>query len=325
MIKVLQVGIGPVGFRVISTLRERRLGRLVGAVDFDLDRLRDASAESGAEGASSLAELAPGERPDVAIVTTSSSLEACMDTFRALLDRGMNVVSSCEELLYPWLRHPVLAAELHERAVRGGARILGTGVNPGFLMDMLPVAASAVCNRVERIEVFRLQDASTRRLPFQKKIGAGLDPAAFERMQQSGSLRHVGLGESLHFVAHYLGFDLERWEETLDPVLADRELESGLGPIPAGHAAGVCQIARGWIGERCVLHLEFQAAIGLENPHDRVKIEGTPPLDLVLHGGVHGDEATAAMLLNCIEPLAAAEPGLHTMATIRLPHWTPGG
>ena len=106
---------------------------------------------------------------------------------------------------------------------------------------------------------------------------------------------------------------------TLDPVIAERDLECGLGPIPAGHAAGVRQVAEGWCDGRKVLRLEFVAAIGQADPHDSVTIDGDPPIDLVLRGGVHGDVATSAILLNSIDALRAAEPGLHTMATVRPP------
>jgi 4-hydroxy-tetrahydrodipicolinate reductase len=170
---------------------------------------------------------------------------------------------------------------------------------------------------VRSLEIERVQDASTRRIPFQKKIGAGLDLAAFEREVAAGRLRHVGLGESLHFLAHHLGFPLERWDETLAPVVASGPLTCALGPIRAGQAAGVRQVAEGWVGGVPVLRLTFQAAIGQRDPHDRVRVDGDPPLDLVLQGGVHGDVATSALLLNALPALAEARPGLHTMASVR--------
>jgi 4-hydroxy-tetrahydrodipicolinate reductase len=183
-------------------------------------------------------------------------------------------------------------------------------------MDALPLFASAVCRSVRGVQISRTQDAARRRLAFQRKIGAGLDLAEFEARARDRTLRHVGLGESLHFVAHYLGWKLERWDETLEPVIAERELASGLGAIPAGHAAGVRQLARGFVRGREALRLEFQAAIGQADPQDRIAIDGDPPIDLVLRGGVHGDDATVAILVNAIRPLLAAAPGLHTMATI---------
>jgi len=227
------------------------------------------------------------------------------------------VVSTCEELLFPWLRHAGAAAELEALCRRTGGRVLGTGVNPGFLMDTLPVVMTAVCRSVRRVECRRIQDAGTRRVPFQRKIGAGADEGEFRRRVREGTLRHVGLGESLHFIAQAMGWTIASWHETIDPVPADRDLVCELGRIPRGHAAGVRQVAEGVsAGRGVVVRLEFQAAIAQPDPHDRVLIDGEPPIDLVIRGGVHGDVATSAIVLNAVPTLLAAPPGLHTMATI---------
>ena len=324
MLRVVQVGLGPVGRQIVTDLHRRELGRVVAAVDPAPELVGQP-----------LSDLVPGSPSDVtvsatldgiddwdsircALVTSRSDLEQCMDTFRTILARGIDVVSTCEELSWPWLRHPVLAQELHELSVRGGARIVGAGVNPGFLMDTLPVASSTMCHEVRGVEVERVQDAAPRRLPFQRKIGAGLTTEAFEQRVAEGTLRHVGLGESLHFVAHYLGFELERWEESIEPVIADEPLECGLGPIEVGCARGVRQIARGWAGGREVVTLVFHAAVGEPEPRDRIRVDGEPPLELVLPGGVHGDVATSAVVLNTIRSLRSAPAGLHTMASLPL-------
>ena len=251
-------------------------------------------------------------------MTTRSDLAECVDTFRELLQRGCSIVSTCEELSWPWLRHPVLAQELHELAVRFGARIVGTGINPGFLMDALPVAMTSACHEVRSVQVERLQDASKRRVPFQAKVGVGLSVDEFEARVAQKTLRHVGLGESMHFVAHALGWHIERWEETIAPVLAEKPTTSALGPVAAGAARGVRQEARAWVAGRVALDFRFQATIGEAEPRDRIAIEGEPPLEVVIPGGVHGDTATSALVLNMIRPLLHAEPGLHTMSTLPL-------
>jgi hypothetical protein len=323
--RILHVGLGPLGRRIQSDLAARGPGRAVAAVDVDV-------ALAGLP----LGELCPGapldvrvvsgleriedwEAIDAAILTTSSDLATCAPALKALAERGVSTVSTCEELLWPWLRHPQLARELDEVARANGAALLGTGVNPGYLMDALPVFLSAPALHVGAVHVWRVQDASIRRVPFQKKIGAGLDRAAFAARVADGSLRHVGLGESLHFVAASLGWEVERWTESIEPVLAERRLECALGPIEPGRAAGVRQVARGWVRGEERLTFEFQAAIGQPDPHDRVRLDSDPPLDLTLAGGVHGDKATSALVLNCIGPLLDAPAGLATMSSIRMP------
>jgi 4-hydroxy-tetrahydrodipicolinate reductase len=324
MYQILHVGLGPLGQRVVADLLRRGLGRVVAAVDpapalagRDLAQVVP-GLPTGVRVRASLEEVSEWPRIRCAVVTTRSDLELCMDTFRALLTRGCSVVSTCEELAWPWLRHPVLAQELHELAVRGGARIVGTGINPGFLMDALPVAATSACHSVRSVRVERIQDAGKRRLPFQRKVGVGLALDEFERRVAAGTLRHVGLGESLHFLAHFLGWRIERWQETIEPILAEQNLASDLGPVPAGAARGVRQEARGWVDGRLALELVFQAALGEAEPRDRAVIEGEPPVELVVPGGVHGDTATSALVLNVIRPLLAAEPGLHSMASLPL-------
>jgi len=325
MKRILHVGIGPLGQRILAELAERCVGHVVAVVD-----------SSPALVGTSFAHHVPGADPklrvlpsldavedwdaiDAAIVTTSSDVPSCADTFRTLLERGKAVVTTCEEMVYPWLRHVALADELDEIAKANGGRILGTGVNPGFVMDALPAFATCVSRSVRTVACYRIQDASSRRIPFQRKIGAGLDDAGFAAKVKEGTLRHVGLGESLHFLGHYLGIPFERWEEDIVPIKADRDMVSGVGEIHRGKIAGVRQIARAFRDELPVIHLEFQAAIGQLDPHDRVVITGEPNIDLVIKGGIHGDIATSAIVVNSIPRIVAAPAGLHTMATLPPP------
>jgi len=322
MFRILHVGLGPLGRMIVADLVERRLGEVVAAVDLapELAGKKLSEIVPAAKGrtsvSASLDEVRDWSSIDAAIVTTSSDLARCATTFRELLGRGVAVVSTCEELVYPWFRHDALARELDVLARENRGRLLGTGVNPGFLMDAFPVAATAISKSVESLEVRRFQDASIRRIPFQKKIGVGLDDAGFAAQVKAGTLRHVGLGESVHFIASRVGIAIDRYEEEIHPVHAERELESALGKIPAGAIRGVRQIGRGYRRGSVAILLEFIAAIGLDDPHDRVIVHGEPEIDLIWRGGVPGDVATSAIVLNAIGPLLAAPPGLHTMATI---------
>ncbi|MCX5690681.1 MAG: dihydrodipicolinate reductase [Planctomycetota bacterium] len=322
MKRILHVGLGPLGQRILTDMHDRSLCHLVAAVDV-APALAGRSVATIVPGADPRVHVCPSldavdcwDNIDCAIVTTSSDLPSCADTFRELLRRGKPIVSTCEELVYPWLRHVGLSEELDELAKRHGGRLLGTGVNPGFLMDALPAALTAVCKSVRGVSCYRIQDASSRRIPFQKKIGVGLEDAQFNAKVKDGSLRHVGLGESLHFIAHFVGLKIERWEEDIAPVRADRDMTSGMGLIPKGRICGVRQMARGYHDERTVVNLEFQAAIGQADPHDRVVIDGEPPIDMIIRGGVHGDIATSAIVLNAIRAIMNAPPGLHTMASV---------
>lgn len=324
MLRIVQVGLGPLGQRVAADLHARGLGELVAAIDvaseFEGRTVGDLVPSTGSRVPveKGFGALDAAGAVDAVIVTTSSDLSRCARDLRELVRRGQCVVSSCEELCWPWLRHRALAEELDRLARQHGGRLLGTGVNPGFLMDAFPLAATAISRTVRALRVERWQDASIRRIPFQRKIGAGLDDRLFAEQVAAGTLRHVGLGESLHLLADRLGFAIERWSEQIEPIHATRDVDSSLGPIARGRVAGVHQVARGFAEGREVITLDFRAAVGLEAPHDRVVVDGEPPIDLVWKGGVPGDVATSAILLNAIAPLRAAAPGLHTMTSIPL-------
>lgn len=318
--RVLQVGLGPLGIKIANDLQRRGLGNVVAAIDPAPALVGRAIADvvSGAPaGAAIVGSLAELNVPvDIAIVATVSDLRHAAPTLRALAERKISAVSTCEELSWPWDRHPELARELDQVLRSHGARLLGTGVNPGFVMDALAVAVSTACAEVRRVEIHRIQDASTRRIPFQKKIGATLSVDEFGRLAASGAIRHVGLRESVGMAAAALGFSIDRVDETIAPIIATSALTCGLGPIPAGAARGVHQEARAYAGGREVIALVFKAAIAEPDARDQVIVDGDPPIDLVIRGGLHGDVATSAVVLNSLRSVLAAVPGLHTMTTL---------
>lgn len=318
----IQVGLGPLGRALATQAIERGVGQLVGVFDPNPELVGRPVHELVPGAPRELVvQMTPEELPAdtpvrVALVTTTSKLDLALPTFKHLLTRGIPVVSTCEELSWPWLRHPVLAAELQEYAVRGRASIVGTGVNPGFLMDALPRALFTACRSVEHVRIHRRQDAGTRRSPFQAKIGATRDAATFQAELDRGDTGHVGLGESLHFLAYSLGWRITSWDERAEAVLADVELPSALGTIAPGRVRGLRQIATAMCAGNKTIELIFKAAVGESSPEDRITITGDPGIESVIEGGLHGDAATLAVVLNTIRPLIHAEPGLKTMADL---------
>ena len=190
---------------------------------------------------------------------------------------------------------------------------MAPGELPGYGENLSGLAAD-----IERVHVQRIQDASPRRMAFQKKIGAGQTLAEFEASRQAGRLRHVGLPESVYFVGAALGWELTRVTESIEPVVAEADLAlPGAIPVKAGQARGVRQFGRGFAGGREVITLEFVAAIGEPGSTDRVHIFGTPELDSVISGGVNGDKGTCAITLNAARHIAGSrQVGLLTMLDI---------
>jgi len=323
MIKVIQMGLGPIGQQLTNYLSERSGIQIVGAVDPDPEKSgRDLGRLAGLEAmgimiTADLSETMESAEADVAVISTLSSLEKVESQIRTAADFGLHVVSTCEELMHPYQTQPELAARIDSYCKGKGVACLGTGVNPGFLMDYLPAVLSSVCRQVEHVQVERYQDARPRRIPFQEKIGAGLTKEEFKANE--ASIRHVGLPESVWLIADAFGWELDEVEEILNPVVADTQIELDRLKIPQGHIAGVQQVATGYRNEEEVIKLDFKAAVGLERSYDSVTITGEPGFKSTIDGGVNGDIATSAIIVNAIRSVLKAEPGLKTMLDIPAP------
>jgi hypothetical protein len=322
MNKVIQYGLGPIGNRLTEYLVARPGVQIVGAIDNDPAKIgQDVGTIAGLPPvgvgiSDKVAEVLPVCGGEVVLLTTSSSLEKLEPQLLEILRYGIPVVSTCEELAYPWETRPAISRRIDQAAKEAGVAVLGTGVNPGFLMDFLPLALTGVCRQVSKITVERIQDARFRRIPFQKKIGAGLTREEFARKADEGTLRHVGLTESVQMIAAALGWKLDRTEDVLEPIVAECRVETPAMTIESGECLGVSQTGRGMRNGEEVITLVFKAAIGLENPRDRVIIDGEPGIDATIAGGVNGDIATCAMVANAIPVVIKARPGLRTMADI---------
>ena len=322
MINTVHVGIGPIGQKMVKYAVERGCFNIVGAVDPDPDKAGRELGELcgvdplGITVSSNLDDAIRGRSPEVALVTTVSSIVSFESQIVELAKAKLHIVSTCEELFFPWNTQPEVSRRIDEICRENGVVCLGTGVNPGYLMDFLPTVLTGVCRNVKKVEVWRVQDASVRRIPFQQKIGAGLTLEEFEAKKKTGTLRHVGLPESVDFIADRLGWKLDRNIETLEPVIADKDINTGYKPISKGMTCGVQQVGRGFVGDREVITLNFRAAVGEPESYDRVHIDGEPAIQSKITGGVNGDIATCAITLNAVRSVLEASPGLKTMGDI---------
>ena len=329
-IRVLQVGLGPIGVSIAKQLVARNGFELVGAVDLDPAKVGQElrtvleTAPLGLVISGDLAASLESLQPDCAVVSTSSSLERVAPTLEACLAAGVAVVSTTEELSFPHRERPELAARLDAAAKAAGRAILGTGVNPGFAMDALPLSLSAVCERVDAVTVRRIQDAAFRRLPFQQKIGAGLSPAEFLAKVAQGGVRHVGLAESIGMIAAAFGWTLDSVTDEIEPIVASAPVASRELRVEAGQASGVRQLGLGKEGDRVRVRLEFEAYLGAPESYDEVEITGSPNLRSRIHGGIPGDLATASIVVNAIPRVVAAPAGLVTMKDLPPAYCWPG-
>lgn len=324
---ILQIGFGPLGIQTAKYIAEKKELKTVAVVDINTHLIGKSLHTINAELSDEVYVFGSVQevinqlenKPDVVIITTVSSLERLIPQIKEVAEFEIPVISTCEELSYPWIIQPALSNTLDALCKKHNIACLGTGVNPGFLMDYLPSVMSSVCKNIEQITVERIQDATPRRLPFQKKIGAGLTLDAFKEKELQGTLRHVGLQESVHLLATSIGIQLDTVTEDLQPVISFKKISTEHIHINIGDARGVEQIAYGYLNGNCKIKMHFKAAIGEERSYDKIIIKGTPSFISEIDGGINGDIATCAITINSINSILKATPGLRTMADIGVP------
>ncbi|MFW5921848.1 MAG: hypothetical protein ACOCRC_00935 [Halodesulfurarchaeum sp.] len=321
----VQYGVGPIGKRIVQVAHRKGI-EFVDAIDIDpekvgedLGTVADLDTELGVT-VTDDPESALSAAPDVVFHSTISDVTAIDSQIEAAVAAGADVVSTTEELSYPWYHNPEAATELDEIATTHGQTVLGTGINPGFAMDTLPAVLTTPCQQVDAISVTRVQNASQRRKPLQEKVGAGLSEKRWnaEIAPEAG---HVGLPESIAMLAAALDWDLEAVEETIEPVVADTPTESDYFAAEPGDVAGIHQVGTGIVDGEARIELDLSMYLGAEHPRDQISITGRPDLDVTVEGGFHGDVTTPAVVVNSVPRVMGGDPGLATMIDLATPRY----
>jgi len=330
-IKVAQFGLGPIGLESLRFAAEQPWIEIVGAVDNDPNKYGRSLVEltglpslDGLSLCPTLEELFRETQPDVILHTASSRVADTLRQIRPALELGLAVASTCEELIYPALQSPALAKELNTLCLYTKSRLVATGVNPGFVMDLLPICLTGVCRSVDSIRVERVVNASTRRQSLQAKIGSGQDPDEFRIKLATGLAGHAGLRESAALIAHVMGWKPDDITESGEPVVADRDIVTPHFNVRAGRTCGIHQqvaVAEGGCGR---IVLDLRMFLDAPEPRDVITVRGRPGLHVVVDGGVAGDDATIAALVNVVPRLVAGPPGLRLLHELTTPAWTGG-
>lgn len=327
-LRVVLYGVGAVGSLIAKFLLEKEGVEIIGAVDIAKDKVgKDLGEVLGIERKLGIKVSADADalfskvKADIAIHATSSFLKDTFPQIASIIKHGIKVISTCEELTYPYYTESEIAKKLDTLAKKHNVTVLGTGINPGFLMDTFVITLTAVCQKIEKIKAIRVMNAATRRLPFQKKIGAGLTVEEFRRKIENKQITgHVGLEQSIAMIADALAWKLDKISvEPVEPVIAKKPVESRDIKVRAGDASGLRQKARGVMKNREIMVLDFQAYIGAEEEYDAVTIYGVPSIRQKIQPCVHGDIGTVAMVVNSIPKVINAPPGLLTMKDLPVP------
>lgn len=297
-------GLGPIGLGIAGVALERGY-RIVGAVDIDPEKTgKDLGTLLGRDPlgvrvSTDVAAALAGAR--VVFHTTQSQITRVLPQLLGVIEAGANIISTCEELAFPWNHHPDEARQIDEAAKAKGVTVVGLGINPGYVMDLLPIILTAPCRTIRAVQVTRVVDAGLRRVPLQRKVGAGLDRHTFELGVADGRIGHVGLKESIAMIADALGWAPETIDEQIEPVM-DGTTVKGLHQVATARSKG-----------RAIVTLDLTMAVGASNPRDIVTIDGEPPIEVTVAGGIHGDVATCALAVNAASTVVAAPSGLTTV------------
>ena len=293
-IPVVVMGLGEIGRAIARRVLAHPDLHLVGAVDRAKGLAgRPLEALIGAPAAGLLVETDPQQalkraKGGVVLHAATSSFEEALPALRQAVEAGCSVVSTCEELAWPWLHHEAEADALDALCEKRDVAVVGTGVNPGFSLDRLPSFLAQVAGEVRHVRGLRVVDLAQRRDALRRKVGVGLSEAAFEAADERGEVGHVGLSESAALAAAGCGLEVDEVEEELSPLLAEEDAHG----VTKGQVAGVQQVARAFSEGREVARLELIIALGVDHPRDEVEIDADPPLRAVIPGGIPGEAAT---------------------------------
>jgi len=331
-IRTIHFGIGAIGAEVVRLCLDRPEIEIVGAIDThpskagaDLGEAAGANRTLGITVAYDAEPLLKDVYADVVIHTTGSSLTSVYPQLLSIVSSEKSIVSSCEELAFPWVRYPEISGKLDRRARETGVRVLGTGVNPGFVMDFLPLVLATACQKVRAIQVERVVDAASRRMQLQRKVGVGLSVEGFRHGVDDGTIGHMGLRESVFMIADSIGWRLDDVAETIKPVIARGRYTTEYFSVERGYVRGLQQSARGVSAGREVVRLDWETSVGAKDPRDVIRIDSEPPVEVRVPGSIQGDRATAAIMTSCIPAVAHSHAvGLLTMRDMpALPYLRP--
>ncbi|MCX8193592.1 MAG: dihydrodipicolinate reductase [Nitrososphaeria archaeon] len=328
-VKFAVYGIGPIGSLLARYGLERNWMELVAAFDIDPLKIgRDIGEVIGLrEKIGIIVEKDAREglkktRPDIVLHATGSYLDKIYKQIMDAVEIGADVISTCETLSYPYYRYPSLSQKLDDEAKKNDSTILGTGVNPGFLLDLLPAVMSSPCLKVEKIIARRILDASKRRESFRKKIGLGLEKSVFDEKIKNGELTaHVGYAESICLIADAIRLRLDSVEEHQEALIAEQKIEMNEIKVELGRVRGVRGYGLGLKDGKEVIKIEFIAALGVDEEFEEIVIEGIPKIVWRNSYGTPGDQATVAMVLNYVPIVIESEPGLKIITQLRPPSY----
>lgn len=261
---------------------------------------------------------------DICLLATDSFTQKAFPKIKYLVEKKINVISTAEEMVYPKANNPELAEEMDRLAKKNGVTVLGTGINPGMMMDLLVVCLTGVMESVESIEVSRINSLSPFGEAVMEEQGVGLTIAEFNEKKAEGKLAgHVGFRESIKMIADALGFKLTNFGQSMEPIITDVDRKSFYGFAKAGNVCGVNMEGFGYVDNELKIKMhhpqQIEPHLGGVETGDYITLKGNPPVNMAIKPEVDGGIGTIAMCVNMIPHVINAKPGLKTMLDLPVP------
>lgn len=330
-IRVLQWGLGAMGGGMARLMLDKACLKIVAAVDFrpdyagkDLGEVLGVGKPLGVTVTNRPETVLKKDAVDIVILATTSWTRDQMPDLRQIITAGINCITIAEEMSDPDAQNPELAQEIDALAKQYGVSVLGTGVNPGFVLDLLVVTLTGGCHSVERIEASRVNDLSPYGPTVMKSQGVGTTPEQFRAGVADGSIvGHVGFPESIHLISEALGLGVDRIEQSREPIISNVYRETPHVKVQPGMVAGCAHIGVGYRGEQEVIRLVHPQQIHphLENQDtgDYIHIYGKPEVHMAIKPEIAGGIATMGVAVNMIPHVVAATPGMKRMIDLPVP------
>jgi 4-hydroxy-tetrahydrodipicolinate reductase len=330
-VKVIIWGLGAMGSGIADVLLNKQGVEIVGVVGrgkklgtsmYDYVKTEKGDRKDVLLGAYD--EVITEKAADVVVLCTDSFTKDAFDKIKYTVEKKINVISSAEEMAYPQAQEPELSKEIDKLAKENGVSVLGTGINPGLMMDLLAVALTGCMTDVESILCKRVNSLS----PFGPKVmeeqGVGITEDEFMKGVEDGTLSgHVGFKESIYMIADALGWKVNRFEQQMKPILTNIDRKSPYGFAKAGNVAGVNMTGQGYIDDKLKIDMVHPQQIEPEmegtQTGDYIKIKGTPEVNMAINPEVDGGLGTIAMCVNMIPLIINADAGLKTMIDLPVP------
>ncbi len=262
---------------------------------------------------------------DICIIATDSFVKHMYEKAIQVMEKGVNVVTIAEEMAYPLAQEPELAKKLDEVAKKNGVSILGTGINPGLVMDLLAILLSACMTDVESVRCERVNSLSPFGPTVMQEQGIGMSVEAFQKGIADGSIAgHVGFAESVMMISDALGLGVDKFAQQMAPIVTNVDRKAPHGFAKAGEVAGVRMTGQGTKEGKVLVDMIHPQQIEPEmegtQTGDYILLKGTPEVNMSIKPEISGGLGTVAMCVNCIPHVINAEPGLRTMIDIPVPH-----